>query len=204
MVVIIAQRQEKMAASARFQYGQRFGVVKSLKAEPMCTAKTVMADRSWWRQNWWTMCGKQFGKTGASQFRNSLVNAPRCLAHCCTKSSPGGTENVSTSTWRWGTGGSVFMAPDVDSRLLRHRHTNLVPPVRQIPITVVTMLRSSQWISVNDAIYSIFLTYWCFCSLYRSTGDEGWLWFPYIWSGQKPLWKWYLTPVVNFHEVRRA
>ena len=35
-------------------------------------------------------------------------------------------------------------------------------------------------------------------------GGEGWFGFPNIWSGQKSLWKWYLTPVVNFGEVRRA
>ena len=33
---------------------------------------------------------------------------------------------------------------------------------------------------------------------------EGWLGFPYLWSDQKPWWNWYLTPVVNFGEVRRA
>ena len=27
---------------------------------------------------------------------------------------------------------------------------------------------------------------------------------PELWSGQKPWWNWYLTPVVNFGEVRRA
>ena len=27
---------------------------------------------------------------------------------------------------------------------------------------------------------------------------------PDFWSGQKPWWEWYLTPVVNFGEVRRA
>ena len=35
-------------------------------------------------------------------------------------------------------------------------------------------------------------------------GGEGWLGFPDLWSGQKPWWNWYLTPVVNFGEVRRA
>ena len=33
---------------------------------------------------------------------------------------------------------------------------------------------------------------------------EGWLGFPDLWSGQKPWWNWYLTPVVTFGEVRRA
>ena len=28
--------------------------------------------------------------------------------------------------------------------------------------------------------------------------------FPDLWSGQKPWWNWYVTPVVNFSEVRRA
>ena len=35
-------------------------------------------------------------------------------------------------------------------------------------------------------------------------GGEGWLGFPDLWSGQKPWWRLYLTPVVNFGEVRRA
>ena len=35
-------------------------------------------------------------------------------------------------------------------------------------------------------------------------GGEGWLGFPDLWSGQKPWWNWYLTPVVNFGQVRRA
>ena len=35
-------------------------------------------------------------------------------------------------------------------------------------------------------------------------GGEGWLEFPDLWSGQKSWWNWYLTPVVNFGEVRRA
>ena len=34
--------------------------------------------------------------------------------------------------------------------------------------------------------------------------DEGWLGFPDLWSGQKPWWNWYLTPVVNFGQVRWA
>ena len=29
-------------------------------------------------------------------------------------------------------------------------------------------------------------------------GGEGWLGFPDLWSGQKPWWNRYLTPVVNF------
>ena len=43
------------------------------------------------------------------------------------------------------------------------------------------------------------------CSNYRY-GDwgEGWLGFQDLWSGQKPWWNWYLTPVVNFDEVRLA
>ena len=35
-------------------------------------------------------------------------------------------------------------------------------------------------------------------------GGEGWLGFPDLCSGQKSWWNWYLTPVVNFGEVRRA
>ena len=33
---------------------------------------------------------------------------------------------------------------------------------------------------------------------------EGWLGFPDLWSGQKPWWNWYLTPLVNFDEIRWA
>ena len=39
---------------------------------------------------------------------------------------------------------------------------------------------------------------------YIIKGGEGWLGFLDLWSGQKPWWNWYLTPVVNFCEVRRA
>ena len=41
---------------------------------------------------------------------------------------------------------------------------------------------------------------------YSSADDEGdgWLGFPDLWSGQKPWRNCYLTPVVNFGEVRRA
>ena len=35
-------------------------------------------------------------------------------------------------------------------------------------------------------------------------GGEGWLGFPDLRSGQKPWCNWYLTPVVNLGEVRRA
>ena len=35
-------------------------------------------------------------------------------------------------------------------------------------------------------------------------GGEGWLGFPDFRSGQKPWSNWYLTPLVNFDEVRRA
>ena len=37
----------------------------------------------------------------------------------------------------------------------------------------------------------------CFLLKY---GGEGWLGYPDLWSGQKPWWNWYLTPVVNFGE----
>ena len=39
---------------------------------------------------------------------------------------------------------------------------------------------------------------------FSSKGGEGRLGFPDLWSGQKHWWNWYLTPVVNFGEVRRA
>ena len=35
-------------------------------------------------------------------------------------------------------------------------------------------------------------------------GGEGWFGFPDLWCGQKPWWNSYLTPVVNFGEVRRT
>ena len=35
-------------------------------------------------------------------------------------------------------------------------------------------------------------------------GGEGWLGFPDLWSGQKRWWNWFLTPVANFGEFRRA
>ena len=35
-------------------------------------------------------------------------------------------------------------------------------------------------------------------------GSKGWLGFPDLWSRQKPWWNWYLTPMVNFGEVRRV
>ena len=48
-----------------------------LKVKPMCMMKTVVADHPWWCQNWWKVCGKQFFRPGASQFRNSLINGSR-------------------------------------------------------------------------------------------------------------------------------
>ena len=38
----------------------------------------------------------------------------------------------------------------------------------------------------------------------KKNGGEGWLGFPDLWSGQKPSWNWYLTPLVNFGEVWRV
>ena len=43
-----------------------------------------------------------------------------------------------------------------------------------------------------------------FFTAYILYGSEGWLRFPDLWSGQKPWWNWYLTPVVSFGEVWRA
>ena len=39
-------------------------------------------------------------------------------------------------------------------------------------------------------------------SLPPSISGEGWMGFPDLWFGRKPLWNWCLTPVVNFCEVR--
>ena len=44
------------------------GAGNSLKAEPVCTTKTVVVHRPWWRQNWWKVCGKQFCRTGLYNF----------------------------------------------------------------------------------------------------------------------------------------
>ena len=38
---------------------------------------------------------------------------------------------------------------------------------------------------------------------FKKKGGEGWLGFLDLWSGQKPWWNRYLTPVVNFGEVQR-
>ena len=35
-------------------------------------------------------------------------------------------------------------------------------------------------------------------------GGDGWFGFPDLWSGHKPWWNWYLTPVVNFGTWRLA
>ena len=43
-----------------------------------------------------------------------------------------------------------------------------------------------------------------FTFVYDILGGEGSLGFADLWSGQKPWWNWYLTPLVNFGEVRRA
>ena len=63
-----------------------------------------------------------------------------------------------------------------------------------------------QWrpLQINDSLCFKFSYFphnglnnqWCTC--------EGWLGFPDLLSGQKPWWNWYLNPVVNFGEVRRA
>ena len=48
-----------------------------------------------------------------------------------------------------------------------------------------------------------FLVKWIINQLIM-VGSERWLGFPDLWPGQKPWWNWYLTPAVNFGEVRRA
>ena len=45
---------------------------------------------------------------------------------------------------------------------------------------------------------------WKDIKVLRMKWGERWLGFPDLWSGQKPWWNWYLTPVVNFGEVQRA
>ena len=44
------------------------GAGNSLKAKPMCTTKNVVADRPWWCQNWWKVCGKQFAEPALHNF----------------------------------------------------------------------------------------------------------------------------------------
>ena len=62
--------------------------------------------------------------------KNSKLSGkfPRCLPHCCTKSSPGDRKTFLPG--RWGTDSSEFMVPDVDGRLLRHKHRNIGVAVR--------------------------------------------------------------------------
>ena len=72
----------------------------SLKAQSMCSTKAVVSDLPWWRPVLMSsVCGKLFCRTGASQFRNSLVSYPRCLAYCFTKSSFDGRKTFSQRRW---------------------------------------------------------------------------------------------------------
>ena len=59
---------------------------------------------------------------------------------------------------------------------------------------------SLQWRTCSWAQYSWWWWWWWYIFI----GGEGWLGFPDLWSGQKPWWNWYLIPVVNFCEFRRA
>ena len=73
-------------------------------------------------------------------------------------------------------------------------------------ISPVFRITISMWFYTLDLLYL-----GIFCRRFRSKSrrdcshrGEGWLGFPDLWSGQKPGWNWYLTPVVNFGEVRRS
>ena len=105
------------------------GAGNSLKAEPMYTEKTVVADCPWWRQNCRKVCGKQFCRNGASNFRNSLVNSPRCHGSRSWRLTP------KTQIYKCWCTGTINAA-----------------------ITVVTILRSGQWISVNNTISIYYFT----------------------------------------------
>ena len=77
------------------------GTDNSLKAESMCTMKTIVANRPWWCQNWWKVCGKQFCRTCASQFRNSLINFPDASLTASWNHLPVAEKNVSTTVTSW-------------------------------------------------------------------------------------------------------
>ena len=116
----------------------------SLKTEPMSTTKTAMTYRPWWHQNWWKVCTKQFCRTGASNF-GILWSVPPDVSLAAAGNRLPVRQKAFLQRW-WDTDGSGFMASDVGGRLLRHRYTI------NASISVVTMLRSSKWIAVNNAI----------------------------------------------------
>ena len=57
-----------------------------------------------------------------------------------------------------------------------------------------TDLPSGRLLYIYTVYIYIFIYIW---------GEE-WLGFPDLWFGKKSWWNWYLTPVVNFGEVRRS
>ena len=111
-----------------------------------------------------------------------------------------------------------------DKRFVNHKAPCTV--IWQQPLQLVLALRgcsATELILMQISKCSMHITFWsktfkiilynfqdmCIVSIhyfghYMSFGDERWLGFPDLWSGQKPWWNWYLTPVVNFGEVRRA
>ena len=58
----IVSRQLRDSSMVRRWCGQ------FMKAETMCTSKTIVADRLWWRQNWWKVWRKQFAETALHNF----------------------------------------------------------------------------------------------------------------------------------------
>ena len=121
-----------------------YGASISLKAESMCTMKTVIADSPWWRQN-----VKQFCITGVSRFRKSLVNYSRFVVLVAWNRFPvagkrfhiDGEVQAAVTSW--------LQTLAVDSyNTSMHWCTDTI----NASITVMTMLRKSQWISVNNAI----------------------------------------------------
>ena len=108
------------------------------------------------------------------------------------------------------------------SLLLRHRLFTYVTwwaahASKIIPCHIYLLLRKCNY-NVSWKYRCLFLAYLCLSLMcfqwkykiyykyffYTSIGGEGCLGFPDLWSSQKPWWTWYLTPVVNFSEVRRA
>ena len=88
----------------------------SLKAKPMYTTKTVVADLPGDARTDVKSAESNFVEPALHIFPKSLVNSPRSLAHCSAKSSPDGRKTFPRR--RCGTNDSDFMVSDVGGRLL--------------------------------------------------------------------------------------
>ena len=105
------------------------GAGNSLKADSMCTTQTVVTEHSRWCQNWWEVCGKQFCRTGASQFRNFLVNSADVSLTAARNRFLGDRKTFPQQ--RWGTDGIISWLQtlaidsyDRDIQTLVHRYDN--------------------------------------------------------------------------------